>query len=64
MLNFSPWGKSGLEVAPKLKGWLENWMPKEAYLLEPIDWFQLGHDITGGENDSQGFWRNTTKLGC
>ena len=39
MLSFCPWGKTALEVAPRLKLWLESWLPSNAEFLEPEDWF-------------------------
>ena len=49
MLSFCPWGKTALEVAPRLKTWLRTWLPSHAEFLEPKDWFYRGHDLNGGQ---------------
>ena len=63
MMSFRPL-KNTLEVAPKLRAWLDSWLPKVSKCLEPIDWFGRRHDLLGGSNDQRGFWRNIVKLGC
>ena len=64
MLSFCPWGKTALEVAPRLKTWLTSWLPDKVEFLEPADWFHRGHDLRGGQMDSRGFWRNEVRHGC
>ena len=57
MLSFIPLHLSALQRSASLKGWLQSWLGTHAEFLEPDDWFERGHDFSGGAKDSQGFWR-------
>ena len=40
----------------------KSWFGAESELLEPEDWFEKGHDLTGGYN-KDGFWYTTARKG-
>ena len=63
MLEHFPWGKSATEVEPKLEAWVRSWTKDKLVLLEPIDWFEKGHDVQGGLHDDIGFWPPVVKSG-
>ena len=63
MLEFCPWGKSCLEISPKLKEWVTSWAGKETEFLSHKDWYLRGHDIKGGSYDTKGYWQNEIKSG-
>ncbi len=54
ILSFILLHLSGVERSPTLFPWLETWMGKKLELLDPGDWFQLGHDIRGWTLPHQG----------
>ena len=56
MIDYCPWGKSPMEVEPKLKPWIRTWAGKKVIFLSPKDWFLRGHDIDGGHYNSKRFW--------
>ena len=56
MLSFCPWGKSSLEVEPKLIHWIREWTPSTAIFLTPKDWYIRGHDIIGWRKSSKGMY--------
>jgi hypothetical protein len=47
MLNFIPLNVSALERSKTLLPWIRTWIKGGIEPLEPMDWFQLGHDIRG-----------------
>jgi hypothetical protein len=47
MLSFIPLNLSAKERSESLVPWIQDWVKGEVECLEPIDWFQLGHDIRG-----------------
>ena len=53
-----------LEVDPRLITWLNYWLPYNTEFLGPADWFHRGHDLSGGQTDARGFWRNEVRHGC
>jgi hypothetical protein len=49
---------SAVDRAPSnLVPWIRSWTSKLAILLEPFDWYQTGHDISGWKECSDGFER-------
>ena len=49
---------SAFERSPAdLLPWIRSWISEEASVLEPLDWFQLGHDIEGWTRCEDGFSR-------
>ena len=64
MLSFIPLHLSAVERSPEIEDWVRAWFPgKEVELLKPEDWFERGHDLSGGSYDSRGFWRPAEKSG-
>ena len=57
MMSFIPLHLTALQRSPAMKDWLNSWLGSHAEFLEPEDWFERGHDISGGETDAKGFWR-------
>ena len=45
MTEFIPFNETALERTPALEDWIRSWAPSDAVVLEPEDWFELGHDI-------------------
>lgn len=60
MAKYCPWDKTSAERSPCLRHWLSTWLPNHEY-LEPIDWFDKGHDLHSEKIDQHGFWRWETK---
>ena len=58
MLEFCPWGKSCIEVSPKLKNWVTSWAGEDAVFLSPKDWYLRGHDLSGGAFNHKGYWHH------
>jgi hypothetical protein len=63
MLSYIPFDESALDRSPKLKGWLESWIPGDVEFLDPTGWFVRGHDIIGGATNDSGFYIPQTKSG-
>eukprot|EP00978_Attheya_sp_CCMP212_P042109 scaffold251331_cov29-Attheya_sp.AAC.1 len=63
MLSFISFNESALDRSPKLKGWLESWIPGDVEFLDPTGWFVRGHDIIGGATNDIGFYIPQTKSG-
>jgi hypothetical protein len=57
MLSFIPLHLSALHRSETLKDWIKSWLGNQAEFLEPEDWFEKGHDMSGGFKDSKGYWR-------
>jgi hypothetical protein len=57
MLGFIPLHLSALQRSETLKSWIQSWLGNQAKFLEPADWFERGHDMSGGSKDSKGYWR-------
>jgi hypothetical protein len=63
MMSFIPFHQSAIQRSPQVRDWIGSWLGPEAEFLEPKDWFERGHDVSGGSYDSKGFWRSTFKPG-
>ena len=70
MLNFVPLSQSCLERSESLKSKLEwclklyiNSVKQELQFLSVKDWFLRGHDICGGQYNSEGMWIPKYKSG-
>jgi hypothetical protein len=47
MLSFLAFHKSPLELSGSLEPWVRSWLGESMETLEPLDWFERGHDIAG-----------------
>ena len=59
MLDFIPLHQSAIERHPPLLDWISSWSSKmgnEVEHLSPEGWFERGHDIAGGRDNSDGIW--------
>ena len=56
MHSYCPWGESCLDRSPIIEDWIRSWVPNSEFLT-PNQWFERGHDHSGGYRDQQGFWR-------
>ena len=63
MLEFIPLNKSCLERSPLLRSWILSWLSplskgfeQEVCFLSIKDWFHLGHDIVGGQQNAEKLW--------
>ena len=67
MLTFVPLHLSALERSCMLKEWIDSTFNspeiEPAQLLAPLDWFEKGHDIVGGEYNLDGVWLPTYQKG-
>jgi hypothetical protein len=57
MLEFIPLHLSALARQPSLLAWIRDWTG--CYTLDPLeptDWFERGHGISGGHYDGRGLW--------
>jgi hypothetical protein len=54
---------SPLERSPNLRSWLHSWLGAKAVMFKPMDWFELGHDISAWRLDRDGFYRPTFTSG-
>jgi hypothetical protein len=57
MLSFISLHLLALQRSETLKDWIKSWLGNQAEFLEPEDWFERGHDMSGGCKDSKGYWR-------
>ena len=57
MLQFVPLNQSAMERNENLITWIESWAPPMGVrLLEPQDWYELGHGMTGGAKNDENVW--------
>jgi hypothetical protein len=63
MTAYLPLQLSPLERSPDLRSWLHSWLLTKAVILKPMDWFELGHDISSCRLDRDGFHRPTFTSG-
>jgi hypothetical protein len=63
MTAYLPLHLSPLEPSPELRSWLHSWMGTKAVVLKPMDWFELGHDISAWRLDQDVFHRPTFTTG-
>jgi hypothetical protein len=63
MLGFIPLHLSALQQSETLKAWIHSWLGNQAKFLEPADWFERGHNMSGGSKDSKGYWRQKFSQG-
>jgi hypothetical protein len=57
MVSFIPIHLSCAERSPLLIEWIKDWSSESLIHLQPIDWFDVGHDIEGWEMSWDGFER-------
>ena len=63
MSTFIPIHQSAPERSHSLLPWVRRWSAVDAILLEPIDWFGEGHNISGWESSEDGFERPILREG-
>lgn len=63
MTHFCPWHKFPSEFSPELLPWVKSWLPSDAEVLKPKDWFKRAHDHFGGYRDQNGFYQLKLKKG-
>jgi hypothetical protein len=44
-----------------LRSWICSWFHKAPTFLNAIDWFNIGHRVTGGTTNEEGIWIPTTR---
>jgi hypothetical protein len=60
MLEYIPLHRSALERQPDLLSWIRQWtLCDNLNPLQPEDWFEHGHGISGGTYDARGLWHPT-----
>ena len=61
MTSFIPIHLGAAERHPPILNWIKSWSCPDMISLEPIDWFQKGHDIEGWMQCPDGFSRPVLK---
>jgi hypothetical protein len=59
MLDFIPLHQSAIDRHPPLLDWISSWasgLGHEVELLSPEGWFERGHDMDGGRDNTDGIW--------
>ena len=57
MLDYIPIGQTAVCRRPELVKWVREWTGVPSLCpLEPEDWFEKAHGITGGDRDGNGVW--------
>ena len=57
ILIFVPLHESALDRSNSLLSWLQSWAPdKYLQVLSPEGWYDVGHDIGGGDVNAEGIW--------
>ena len=67
MTSFIPLHLSALERSELLKVWITSWFSfndRPLEFLEPIDWYERGHDIKGSTRNCDGQWLPEYVAGC
>jgi len=54
MLSFVPIHLSTLERSPSMLDWIRSWSIDSVTVLEPIDWYERGHGISGWHHPGAG----------
>ena len=49
MLAYLPLHKSALDVSSSLQSWICSWLGDDAVFLDPMGWYERGHDVIGWE---------------
>jgi hypothetical protein len=57
MMGFIPLNLTAFQRSETLNDWIQSWLGNQAEFLLPDDWFERGHNIASGSNDSKGFWQ-------
>jgi hypothetical protein len=57
MCSFIPIHQTASEHSPKLVEWIKDWSGSDSIVLDPIGWFEKGHDIVGWNKGIDGFKR-------
>ena len=67
MSSFIPLHLSALARSKELKIWITSWfssLDRPLEFLEPIDWYERGHDIKGSTTNCDGQWLPEYLAGC
>ena len=57
MTSFIPIHLGAVERHPLLVDWIKSWTTHDLIQLNPVDWFEKGHDIDGWRRSQDGFPR-------
>ena len=57
MCSFIPIYQRACERSPKLVEWIKDWSGSNSIILDPMGWFEKGHDIVGWNKGIDGFER-------
>ena len=66
MGDFVPLHLNALDRSKSLEAWIRSWCDNskhQAEVLKPEGWFERGHDLAGGEVNSDGMWVPVYKNG-
>jgi hypothetical protein len=56
ILTFIPTHELAPQRSAKVVKWIQSWFGKDSCVLEPMDWFSRGHDISGWVLHEDKFW--------
>ena len=51
MLDHCPWARSAILSSPSLIDTIKAWVGGKVRFLNPVDWYEAGHDIIGWKSD-------------
>ena len=57
MKSFIPIHLHAIQRSPALEGWIKGWSCETLIVLQPKDWFDVGHDVDGFYEGWDGFHR-------
>jgi len=67
MTSFITLHLNALERSPELRSWIESWLVwnnRPLEFLEPIYWYERGHDFKGSTTNCDGQWLPEYVDGC
>ena len=65
MLQFVPLNQSALDRSNELLVWIQSWAPtSNLRKLEPQDWYELGHGLSGGAPNFDNIWTSKYSNEC
>jgi hypothetical protein len=64
ILAFVQFLLSAVDRSPEIHNWVQSWAGEDVLLLKTAGWFERGHDLVGGNTQTDRFWIPEFKHGC